>query len=165
MIYKITSAYDKLVKLPTISAHCDIPCKIYDPAIALIAVASVVRLMDIMKETLEEGETSLQTQNTIARCAFRKEEEAEKVKQEIRIIWGDYFKAPHLKEFPEIHDLTHHIMMKASACKQETNRSNGEELAELVNKFAEIFWKTKEIDIIRRVSPNLPNLETVYPNL
>jgi nickel superoxide dismutase len=164
VIYKITSTIDKLVNLPSANAHCDIPCKIYDPAIALIAAASVVRLMDIMKEASEE-EPSLQVQNTIARCVFRKEEEAEKVKQEVRVIWGDYFKDPHMKEFPEIHGLTHQIMMKASACKQEINRSDGEDLSELVNKFAEIFWKTKEIKTVRRNSPNLPNLETVYPNL
>ena len=147
------------------NAHCDIPCKIYDPAIAQVAAASIVRLMDIMEETAKEDLSLLQTQNTIARCVFRKEEEAETVKQEIRIIWGDYFKAPHIETFPEIHSLTHRIMMKASSCKQETNRSDGEELAELINNFAEIFWNTKEVETVRHSSPNLPNLETVYPNL
>ena len=31
-------------------AHCDIPCKIYDPAVSLIAALSVVRLTDILLE-------------------------------------------------------------------------------------------------------------------
>ena len=71
-------------------AHCDIPCKIYDPSPALLAALSVVRLTDILSETSD--------QNTIVRCVLQKEEEAEKVKHEVRIIWGDYFKAPQNRE-------------------------------------------------------------------
>ena len=108
---------------------------------------------------------SLVGQNTIARCVMRKEEEAEKVKHEVRIIWGDYFKAPQFEKFPEIHELTHNIMMKASACKQGVAREDGEALAELLNQFAEIFWATKDVKTARHNSPNLPNLPTVYPSL
>ena len=76
---------------------------------------------------------------------MRKEEEAERVKQEIRIIWGDYFKTPHFKEYGEIDDLTHQIMQKASACKQGVHREDGHDLLNLINNFAEIFWHTKEV--------------------
>ena len=31
-------------------AHCDIPCKIYDPAIFLVAGLSVARLVDLIQE-------------------------------------------------------------------------------------------------------------------
>ena len=33
-----------------VQAHCDIPCKIYDPATAQIAVLSVIRLLDLIAE-------------------------------------------------------------------------------------------------------------------
>ena len=65
------------------------------------------------------------------------------LKKEIRVLWGDYFKTPHFDTFPEIHDLSHGIMQKASACKQGIQRKDGEELVNLVNRFAEIFWETK----------------------
>ena len=64
-----------------VSAHCDIPCKIYDPITAQIAALTVVRLMDIMEETQNGDANDLIMQNTISRCIFRKEEEAERVKQ------------------------------------------------------------------------------------
>ena len=163
MIFRLLSALDTVSDIPTARAHCDIPCKIYDPATAQIAALSVVRLMDIMGEAAGADPQSLDAQNTIARCILRKEEEAEKVKQEVRVIWGDYFKTPHLEAFPEVHDLTHRIMQKASACKQGTSRAEGEALVELVNRFAEIFWETKEVKTARHPCPYPPNLPTVYP--
>ena len=166
MLFSLVRALDRVADLPVARAHCDIPCKIYDPSTAQIAALSVVRLMDIMAETAESGgPESLAAQNTIARCVVRKEEEAEKVKQEIRVIWGDYFKAPQIEAFPEIHDLTHRIMQSASACKQGTSRTDGETLVELVNRFAEVFWHSKDIKTVRHTCPYPPSLPTVYPAL
>jgi nickel superoxide dismutase len=166
MLHKILTSADTLLKMPTASAHCDIPCKIYDPAPALIAALSVIRMLDIMAEAAETGEAGSLTQaNTLARCVLRKEEEAEKVKQEVRVIWGDYFKAPQLDAHPGTHDLVHRIMMKASACKQGTKRTDAEELLELVNQFAELFWTTKDIKTHRLKAPYPPALPVVYPLL
>ena len=165
MIYQILTALDNAVELPQVHAHCDIPCKIYDPALAQIAALSVVRLMDIITEASEAEARTLDIQNTIVRCVMRKEEEAEKVKQEIRVIWGDYFKTPHFEEYGEIDDLTHQIMQKASACKQGIHRKEGHDLVNLINQFSEIFWHTKKIETVRRICPYPPSLETVYPNL
>lgn len=166
MIHSILSAIDDAAPLPTASAHCDIPCKIYDPAPALIAALSVVRLMDIMKETADKKDASpLSLHNTLARCVMRKEEEAEKVKHEVRIIWGDYFKGPQIEKFPDVHDLVHKIMLKGSACKQEANRADGEALVDLVNRFAEMFWATKDVKTERKTCPYPPSLEVVRPVL
>lgn len=166
MIYATLDAIDRHVGISSVSAHCDIPCKIYDPALALISALSVVRLMDIMREAAEKPDApTLSLHNTLARCVMRKEEEAEKVKQEIRVIWGDYFKAPQIDEHPQIHELVHRIMMKASACKQGVGRPDGEELVELVNGFAEAFWTTKGVETQRNICPYPPALEVVYPVL
>ena len=53
MIYQILNAIDNATKLPQAHAHCDIPCKIYDPVSVQLAALSVVRLIDIMTEALE----------------------------------------------------------------------------------------------------------------
>ena len=166
MLFRIAQSFETVGNVSLVSAHCDIPCKIYDPSTSLIAALSVVRLMDIIAETAsKDAEQTIEDQNTIARSIFRKEEEAEKVKHEVRIIWGDYFKTPQLEAFPEIHELTHKIMMKASACKQGTKRSDGEELLDLVNRFAEIFWATKSVKTEKKTCPYPPELPTVYPVL
>ncbi|MCF4165839.1 superoxide dismutase, Ni [Zavarzinia compransoris] len=161
---------DRLIgRLPAIEdahAHCDIPCGIYDPGPALIAAVSVVRMMDIIHEVAAKtGVDEASRLNTLVRNIAAKESEAEKVKAEIRIIWGDYFKAPLVEKHPEIHDLTQKIMQAASACRQDVHRADGEKLVDLVNRFAEIFWTTKGIETMRRPCPYPPKLDVVYPVL
>ena len=155
----------KFSSIPVADAHCDIPCKIYDPIIAQIGALSVVRLLDIMIEVTnsEKVSFSLTTENTMSRCIFRKEEEAERVKKEIGVIWGDYFKSSQFEAFPELNDLVHKIMQKASACKQDIRREHGEDLVNLVNRFAEIFWQSKDVKTIVRSCPYPPNLPIIYP--
>jgi hypothetical protein len=46
------------------------------------------------------------------------------VKEEIRAILGDYFKAPQLKLFPNSHSLAHEFMLTAYKCKQHIARGN-----------------------------------------
>jgi len=163
-MYKMLKMLDQTLGFEVASAHCDIPCKIYDPIIAQIASLSVVRLIDIMHETPDNRE-NLSAFNTLTRCVLRKEEEAEKVKQEVRTIWGDYFKTLQFESHPEIHQLTHEIMLKASACKQGTSRESALELVTLVNQFAAAFWDTKGLKVEKRTCPYPPSLETVYPVL
>lgn len=163
MIHDLLNRLDRTGLIPSASAHCDIPCGIYDTGPALIAAVSVVRLMDIMRDAHSEDPVALA--NLHARCVVRKEEEAEKVKQEIRVIWGDYFKAPLIAQHPHVHDLVHSIMQTASACKQDVHRTDGEALVEQVNQFAELFWQTKSVATIRASCPYPPKLKIVYPVL
>lgn len=144
-------------------AHCDIPCKIYDPAVSLIAALSVVRLTDIL---LEIGDlNSLDNQSKLARVVAQKEDEAQKVKDEVNIIWGDYFKVPQLEAFPETHEIVHGIMRLGSKCKQEVSREAAEELLQELNRFADIFWKTKDIETQRVIAPYPPALPMIVPVL
>ena len=144
-------------------AHCDIPCKIYDPAVSLIAALSVVRLTDIL---LEIGDlNSLDNQSKLARVVAQKEDEAQKVKDEVNIIWGDYFKKPQLEAFPETHEIVHGIMRLGSKCKQEVSREAAEELLQELNRFADIFWKTKDIETQRVIAPYPPALPMIVPVL
>ena len=163
-MHKFLSKIDEKVHFEKYSAHCDIPCKIYDPIVSQIAALTVVRLIDITAET-EMDVSSHEALNLVSRCVVRKEEEAEKVKTEIRTIWGDYFKSAQFEKYPEVHNLVHNIMMKASACKQSTHRNHALELVDLVNEFAAAFWDTKGVSVERKVSPYPPSLAMVYPVL
>ncbi|MEO1576213.1 MAG: superoxide dismutase, Ni [Pseudomonadota bacterium] len=165
MLHNLLKGLDDKALIGAADAHCDIPCGIYDPAPALIAALSVVRLMDIMHEAAGKDGDAVGKHNVISRCVLRKEEEAEKVKHEIRIIWGDYFKGPLLEKYPNIHTLAHNIMLKGSACKQEAHREDGEALVELVNQFAEAFWDSKGKSTTRKESPYAPAIPVVYPEL
>ena len=151
-----------MVKIEEANAHCDIPCKIYDPAFVQVAALSVVRILDIISE-LEES--SKGNQSELARLTIEKENQARIVKDEIRIIWGDYFKDPQIEMYPNIHSLVHSIMMSGSKCKQSIDRQNGLDLVELVNEFTEAFWGTKDVKTQRVIAPYPPALEVVQPIL
>ena len=148
----------------TVHAHCDIPCKIYDPMIAQIAALSVIRLLDLIAE-VKDKEYSLESEATVARLVLEKEEQASIVKQEINIIWGDYFKEPQIKMCPTIHALVHSIMQAGSKCKQEIDPENGTNLLDLVNNFASMFWETKAVKTRLVVAPYPPALGFIQPIL
>jgi nickel superoxide dismutase len=147
-----------------VQAHCDIPCKIYDPATAQIAVLSVIRLLDLISE-LGDAATSTADSAQLARLTDQKESHAASVKHDIATIWGDYFKAPQIEAYPEIHEVVHTIMQQASKCKQHIARENGEELLNSVNRFAEIFWATKGVETQSVIAPYPPARAVIQPVL
>jgi nickel superoxide dismutase len=163
MIYKILSDLDLKLGFEKAKAHCDIPCGIYDPITAQIAAVTVVRMMDLMADLESKaGEKGKDYQNSMSRYIEVKEEHAEKAKHDIRVIWGDYIKPVHLEKYPELHGIVHQIMMTGSKSRQTADRQAALDLVEQINKFAEIFWATKNIQTRRAKSPYNPPLELVY---
>jgi len=152
-----------MIKLTSAAAHCDIPCKIYDPSTFLVAGLSVARLIDLIQE--EQTKNTSNTQTQLVRLVMEKEVQAKIVKDTVNTIWGDYFKEPQLKKFPQTHSLVHLIMQSASKCKQESTLQNATILIDCLNQFAEIFWASKEIKTERIKAPYPPALEVVVPIL
>ena len=153
-----------MFNVPKVSAHCDIPCKIYDPAAAQYAVLSVIRFLDLINE-IDDSNMDKKNIAEIARLTIQKEEHAQLAKDEIITIWGDYFKEPQITKYPEVHELVHGIMMSGSKSKQGLNRENAEDLLNKVNRFAEIFWATKDIETENLLSPYPPSMPVVCPKL
>ena len=153
-----------MYEMENVRAHCDIPCKVYDPAISIIAVVTILRLIDLIEEN-EKDQINTSRTVTLSRLASEKEKHAKIVKDEITVIWGDYFKSPQLESFPETHNLVHSIMQSASKCKQEVNREAAEKLLEQVNEFATVFWKTKGIETRSVTAPYPPAPKVVQPIL
>ena len=152
------------MRIKDVRAHCDIPCAVYDPSVAQYAALSVLRFLDLIGEMPEDLESKKDLAH-LSRLVQQKEEHAIEVKDAVRTIWGDYFKAPHMEKFPEIHELSHSMMMTASKCKQDIDRQNGVDLIEKVNRFAEIFWTTKEVETETKTSLNPPHVKMVVPIL
>ena len=154
-----------MFKINKAQAHCDIPCKVYDPAVIQYSCLSLVRFMDLINDEIKDSDMNAAKIAQLARLTAVKEEHAKEVKNEIATIWGDYFKEPQISKHPEIHDLTHSIMQMASKCKQDIDRSNGVELLKKVNKFTEIFWETKNVKTQKCFAPYPPELVIVCPIL
>ncbi len=121
----------------TAYAHCDIPCGIYDPAGAQLGAETVEKMMTLMAD----GDAS--DINSQARYIAIKEQHAELVKHEVRIIWGDFMKPPDIETAPNLHDVVWEIMRLGSACRQGTNVDDAKALRAKVDEFADIFAKVK----------------------
>ncbi len=166
MFHKVLATLDKVFKFDEARAHCDIPCGIYDPHHAQIGALTVIRMIDLMNDMKQSHDpTSLEYQNNMARYILVKEEHAELVKQEIRVIWGDYFKQDMVDKYPEVPGLVFKIMQLGSKSRQTADRQNALDLLNAVNRFSEIFWETKGISTKRAKAPYKPSEEVVYPNL
>lgn len=133
------------------SAHCDIPCGIYDPHTAQMAAHTVMRMTQLIHDTQISSENPSfeerkSTIHSISRLTKIKEEHAELVKHEVRVLWGDYFKPEHLEKFPELNNLVWETLKLASKAKQNIDPEVAQKLLENVQKFAEIFYQTKGLE-------------------
>lgn len=166
MIYELLTKADQKFHFDTASAHCDIPCGIYDPIVAQISALTAVRMLDLMSEfEAKTPDRNKDYMNSMSRYIAVKEEHAERAKSEIRVIWGDYLKAQQLEKYPNAHALVHKIMQLGSKVRQTTDREQATQLVEAINEFAQMFWETKGITTKRAKAPYAPALELVYPVL
>ena len=127
-------------------AHCDIPCGIYEPLVAKIA-AQTVQKMVLRIQALEPGDISdldarRDYANKIARYVTVKEEHAEIVKKELRILWADYG-WPNLPSDFDLHGTFNAALKLAGQCKQNVDMAACEELVATCDRIAAAFWATK----------------------
>ena len=149
-------------------AHCDIPCGIYDPTDAQLSALTIIRMDQLIGELAApamdaKAEDRAAYASKISRYTTVKEQHAEKLKTEVRVIWGDYFTPDHAKQFPQIHELTWKIMKAASKARQGTGMADAQELLKHVQEFSEIFWQTKGAKPRRVPSMQKPGGELVVP--
>ena len=78
MLHELINFYSKIVGVKEASAHCDIPCKIYDPSSAQIAALSVIRFMDIIADLDKKESLTLADHAQLSRLIAEKETHAEK---------------------------------------------------------------------------------------
>jgi nickel superoxide dismutase len=98
----------------------------------------------MVKKAMEIGEESTpDNDNNFIRMVMTKEKHAERVKRELAILWGDYFKPEHLKTFPELHDKIWQALKQASAVKQHLSVEECDKLIAQVSEIADIFAKSK----------------------
>jgi nickel superoxide dismutase len=85
--------------------------------------------------------------NTMSRYVAIKEEQTHIAKEEILVLWTDYFKPPHLEAHPDLHDIIWKATKLCSSVKVEVNLAHAEEMMETIEKIHNIFWATKGRDV------------------
>ncbi len=140
-----------LFPAPEVHAHCDGPCGVYDPAAARITAEAVVsmtkKIVDLEVPAAGDKAANIAYQNTLSRYIAIKEEQAQKTKDDLLILWTDYFKPVHLEKYPDLHDTFWKAAKLCSACKVEVSVDQANELMDTVQKIHEMFWATKGRDV------------------
>ena len=121
-----------------VSAHCDLPCGVYDPAQARIEAESIKA---IDKKVADSDDPDFRV-----RAAIIKEQRSELVKHHLWVLWTDYFKAPHFEKYPDLHTLFNEATKLAGAAgtKGDWDVAKADALLAKIDQIAEIFWETKK---------------------
>ena len=151
MLSTVISTLKAWYPAPEVQAHCDGPCGVYDPSSARIAAEAVVsmtkKILDLQHPDGSDGAAMASYQNTMSRFIAIKEEQAQITKDELLILWTDYFKPVHLEAYPDLHDTFWKAAKLCSACKVEVSTQHCQELMAAVEKIHNIFWATKSRDV------------------
>lgn len=119
------------------TAHCDLPCGVYDPAQARIEAESV--------KAIQEKYQNNEDQEFRVRAINIAEQRSELVKHHLWVLWTDYFKAHHFEKYPQLHELVNKATKAAGAAgtKGSMDPSTGQQLLDYIAEIDKIFWETK----------------------
>ncbi|MGB3444276.1 MAG: superoxide dismutase, Ni [Actinophytocola sp.] len=120
------------------TAHCDLPCGVYDPAQARIEAESVKA---IQQKYQDNEDPEFRT-----RAILIAEQRSELVKHHLWVLWTDYFKPPHFEKYPQLHELVNKATKAAGASgtKGSMDPAKGQELLDYIAEIDKIFWETKK---------------------
>lgn len=125
-----------------VSAHCDGPCGVYDPAQARVHAEAVLSMTKKIL-ALDPADGSHATANTLSRYIAIKEEEAHATKEDLLVLWTDFHKPAHLEQFPDLHETFWNAAKQCSKCKTTVDLEAAEELMAMVEKIHNMFWAIK----------------------
>ncbi|MFR9732106.1 superoxide dismutase, Ni [Saccharopolyspora sp. MS10] len=120
------------------TAHCDLPCGVYDPAQARIEAESV--------KAVQEKYQNNEDFEFRTRAIIIAEQRSELVKHHLWVLWTDYFKPPHFEKYPQLHELVNKATKAAGATgtKGSMDPAKGQELLDYIAEIEKIFWETKQ---------------------
>lgn len=128
--------------IPVVDAHCDVPCGIYETDTMKHAADTCVRMVEIITGLGELD--NIEKHNTFVRSVMTKEKHAQLVKDQLYLLWTDYFKPEHLEAQPDLHDVIWKAVKQASKVKQTISADETHALLHAVADVAERFAKTKQ---------------------
>ena len=134
-----------------LSAHCQIPCGIYDDSLRIIQIKENLNTIEkaMNKITLLSSESNPQSSQQLVRWVNAKEKHAD----EIQSILSEYFlaqritekKVDYLKQLSSIHKL----MVNSMKCKQTTNVDIIKDSNSLLDNFIDLYFDSHGIEHLK----------------
>ncbi len=129
------------------SAHCEIPCGIYEDSLRIALIKEDVKtIAKSMNKIIELSNAAKPNYNQIVRWVNNKDEHAVKIQQ---IVW-QYFLTQRLKlkdrtaaeqsKYYKQLELLHKMSVFAMKCKQTTDLAYTEKLLKALDEFARLYF-------------------------
>ena len=123
------------------SAHCEIPCGIYDDPMRIDLLKEHIRTMEksmlVIGDLKEEKDKNY---NQLVRWIMNKEDHANKFQE----IVSQYFMTQRINPGEKMYDkklgVLHEMLYNAMKCKQSTDMKYIEKLRKLVDEFAKLYF-------------------------
>ena len=151
MLRSLLARFDRRFPAPVAEAHCDGPCGVYDPASARIAAEAALsmtkKLLALEVPDPSDKAAYVKYHNTFSRYVRIKDEQAHLAKEELLVLWTDFFKPHHLDATPELHDIFWKAAKECSYVKVEVSLEHAEAMMEHIEKIHDLFWSTKGRDV------------------
>lgn len=129
----------KMIK--PVYAHCDVPCGIYETDTMRHAAETCQRMCEKM---LQQDCSKDEGRNNFIRMVQTKEHHAQLCKDQIYLLWSDYFKPEHLAKFPELHEVFWKAAKQCGKVKQTVSVENAHELLHMVAEIDKMFVESKK---------------------
>lgn len=126
-----------------IYAHCDVPCGIYETDTMTHAAATCRRMVEKYADLGDDVAHDPEHHNQFVRIVMYKEEHAKKCKEQLYILWSDYFKPEHLERFPDLHTKFWMAAKQCGKVKQTLSLEECDKLIAMVADIAAMFAASK----------------------
>jgi nickel superoxide dismutase len=124
-------------------AHCDVPCGIYETDTMIHAAETCVKMIEKIDALADVKGEKTDEHNNFIRMVMTKEKHAQLCKQQLYILWSDYFKPEHLQKFPDLHDKFWQTAKQCSKVKQSLKSEEAQSLLQMVGDIAAMFKESK----------------------
>jgi len=125
-------------------AHCDVPCGIYETDTMRHAADTVKSMVERYEEIGKLDPADPEAMNKAVRAVATKEEHAQRCKDQLYILWSDYFKPEHIEKIPNFHDIFWQATRQCSKVKRTMSIKESDKLIEMIHEISHIFQDTKK---------------------
>ncbi len=133
---------DRFIK--PVSAHCDVPCGIYETDTMQHAADTCLRMIEKIEALEGADEEKSDAHNNFIRMVMTKERHAQLCKKQLYTLWSDYFKPEHLQKYPDLHETFWQAAKQCSKVKQSISKDEAQKLVDMVAGIAKLFAETKQ---------------------
>lgn len=130
-----------LLTISTASAHCEIPCGIYDDSMRIKMIAEHVSTIEKSMGMITDLEQqSPQNTNQLVRWVMNKEEHANQLQEIVTQYFLTQRIKPEQKEYAKMLASLHQMLVAAMKSKQTVDLAHVAELKRLLGEFEQLYF-------------------------